>query len=357
MRRRHFLAGAAGAGLGVGLAGTGWARAGAPLWITAGNLADKSSWLLGLTATGGIAFRQPIPGRGHAAAAHPQRAEAVAFARRPGRFALVLNCASGDEIARLDSPPGRHFYGHGAFTADGRYLLTTENDWDGPAGRLGVWDATAGYQRVDEIPSGGIGPHEIIRLPSGGFAVANGGIQTHPDFERAKLNLPDMRTNLTWLDPEGRIIATQELVGEMRQNSVRHLDTDATGRVFAALQWQGAPARKVPLVARFAPGQPPQLLDHPAQARLKHYAGSIAVTPDGGQIAVTGPKGGHVLFLDGEGRPDGHIALPVASGVAQAAGGFAITFQGGLALGRSGALRQLAIGGGWSWDNHLVRIG
>ena len=51
----------------------------------------------------------------------------MAFARRPGTFALVIDCAEGREVARLHTPEGRHFYGHGAFTPDGGLLFTTEN--------------------------------------------------------------------------------------------------------------------------------------------------------------------------------------------------------------------------------------
>lgn len=347
LSRRGFLATGAAAVAAAPL----WAEAGAPRYLTAANR-DQATFLLGLAADGAARFRIAIPSRGHAACAHPQRAEAVAFARRPGRFAVVLNCVSGAEIARLDSPEGRHFYGHGAFTADGRYLLTTENAYDDPDGRLGVWDVQAGYVRIDDLPSGGIGPHEIIRLSAGGFAVANGGIQTHPDLARARLNLPTMRTNLTWLDAGGAIISASE--GPMRLNSIRHIDADASGRVVAALQWQGDPREAVPLLAEITPTQF-RYLEHPETALLKQYAGSIALSDDGARIAMTGPKGGHVLFFDGlSGAPDGGAAVPLASGVVADETGFTITCADG--LWHSGGSVQ-PVPGGWVFDNHLVRIG
>ncbi|WP_193140600.1 DUF1513 domain-containing protein [Meridianimarinicoccus sp. MJW13] len=149
MRRRSFLALSAAA-----LATPAWSATTAR-FVTAASRPDKSTWLVGLSDSAEVLFQIPIPSRGHAAATHPLQAQAVAFARRPGRFAVILDCLSGRETARLSAPEGRHFYGHGAFTTDGRYLLTTENDYDGPDGRIGIWDATAGYRRVDEVPSGG----------------------------------------------------------------------------------------------------------------------------------------------------------------------------------------------------------
>ncbi len=353
MRRRHFLLGA---GAGLASASVAWSDIGRDLYLSAGNRRDNSTWLVGLTGRGAQCFALALPSRGHAAASHPERAEAVAFARRPGNFALVLECGNGREVARLTTPAGLHFYGHGAFTADGRYLLTTENAFDLPDGRIGIWDAEHGYRRVGDVPSGGIGPHEILAMGDGGFAVANGGIQTHPDFQRAKLNIPTMQTNLSFLSETGSLRETQPFSGEMRQNSIRHIDRDAAGNVLAALQWQGAPTRTVPLVARFAPGAAPVLLDHPETARLKHYAGSIAISGDGSEIAVTGPKGNHVLFLGADGSPRPASQLSVASGVAKAEGGLLITVAGGLALRRDGREETIPVAGDWAWDNHLVRV-
>ena len=78
---------------------------------------------------GAITFRIDLPGRGHAAAAHPNRPEAIAFARRPGTFAIILDCLSGKPVNLVEAPPNRHFCRHGAYSADGELLFTTENDF------------------------------------------------------------------------------------------------------------------------------------------------------------------------------------------------------------------------------------
>lgn len=357
MKRRSFLAGAS-ASFGLGsLTAPSWAAAGAPDFITAGNRTDKTSWLVGLTRAGDVVFQIAIPSRGHAAAVNPQAAQAVAFARRPGRFAVVIDCANGREIARLETPEGRHFYGHGAFSADGRTLFTTENDFDAPAGVLGIWDVSDSYRRVGEVSSGGIGPHEILRLPDGGIVVANGGIQTHPNMERAKLNLPTMQTNLTYLNTEASIVDQIELTGAMHQNSVRHIAIDGDGGVVAALQWQGAPTRKVPLVMRHRIGTSVEFLSHPDQHLLKNYAGSIAVCPQTGEIAVTGPKGSTIIYFTQTGRSAGSAARSTASGVAPAPdGGLMITCDGGLVHRVDGAETFVPVDPEWSWDNHLIAL-
>ncbi|MEM9756597.1 MAG: DUF1513 domain-containing protein, partial [Pseudomonadota bacterium] len=190
--RRRLLAGALAAAVAPRVA---WAEVGDPRFVTAALGADGRFRLCGLTAAGAIAFEQNMPGRGHAAASHPVIAEAVVFARRPGTFALVLNCATGQVVAALTAPLSRHFYGHGAYSRDGSLLYTTENDLETLEGRIGIWD-TRQYLRVGEIASGGIGPHDMRRMPgTDTLVVANGGIATHPDSGRAKLNLPTMRAN------------------------------------------------------------------------------------------------------------------------------------------------------------------
>ncbi|MCK8464213.1 DUF1513 domain-containing protein [Aliiroseovarius sp. S1339] len=357
MKRRSFLAGAS-ANLGlVSVTPSAWAAVGAPDFVTAANRADKTSWLVGLTRVGDVVFEIPIPSRGHAAAVHPQAAETVAFARRPGRFAVVIDCEHGHEVARLQSPKGRHFYGHGAYAADGKTLFTTENDYDTPAGILGIWDTADGYRRIGEVPSGGIGPHEILRLPDGNFVVANGGIQTHPDMDRAKLNLPDMRTNLTYVSPQATMLDQIELTGEMHQNSIRHIAIDGQGAVVTALQWQGVPTKQVPLVLHHTRDESPEFLVHPDDERLKNYAGSIAVCPQTGDIAVTGPKGSHVIYFDGAGTPAGSVTRGTASGVAPAPdGGLAITCEGGFVHRVNGRETFIPVGQDWSWDNHLIAL-
>lgn len=194
--RRAFLRGAAGASTVALVPRVTWAAVGSPQYIAAAGLPDGSFWLLGLTDAGTETFRLPLPARGHAAAAHPERPEAVAFARRPGTFAVVIDCAEGREIAELHSPADRHFYGHGAFSPDGTLLFTTENAISEGTGRLGIWDARSGYKRIGEISSGGSGPHEVRLVPNSMLlAVANGGIETDPTSGRSELNIATMVSN------------------------------------------------------------------------------------------------------------------------------------------------------------------
>ncbi len=141
----------------------------------------------------------------------------------------MLDCVQGAQLARLEAPEARHFYGHGCFSADGALLFTTENDYDGRRGMIGVWDGADGFRRLGEFPSGGVGPHDIRRMPNGGLVVANGGIETHPDTGRTRLNLPMMRPNLSYLSEQGTILEQVEPPRDLSANSIRHLAARMTG--------------------------------------------------------------------------------------------------------------------------------
>lgn len=333
-----------------------WADAGAPRYLAAAKAPDGTSRLHGLSGDGGPVFALALPARGHAAAAHPVRPEAVAFARRPGRFALVVDCRAGRVTARLEAPAGRHFYGHGAFSADGSTLFTTENDFDAARGRIGIWDADAGYRRVGEIGSGGLGPHDILRLPGGDvFAVANGGIETHPDAGRAKLNLATMRPNLSYISADGEVL--EQVETDHRLNSIRHLAARDDGTVAFAMQWQGDRAAAPPLLALHRRGRAPVALAAPNARAMRGYAGSVAFSEDGGAVAITSPKGGALHVFGADGAFAAEIAAPDICGLAAGPGGFMATTGAGLALSIAQGAAGRAVRHAARWDNHLVAIG
>ena len=354
--RRQFLTGL----LATGLVPTPtWADAGSPKYLSAAALPDGSYVLCGIGAAQDVLFQIPLPARGHAAAAHPTRPEAVAFARRPGTFAIVIDCLSGKPKATMAAPEGRHFYGHGAFSSDGQWLFTTENDYEAGQGCVGVWDVAAGYVRADEFASGGVGPHDIKLLPGADtIVIANGGIDTHPDSGRTKLNIATMEPNLSYVT-NGRLIETVALDPSLHKNSIRHLDVATSGLVAFGMQWQGDTEIGVLAGVHQLGGQIELLTARSSDMReMRGYVGSIAFAPDGNSVAATSPVGGVVQIYDVETKELTHrITAADAGGVAAREAGFIITTgygelgqitDGQLALSQTVRL---------AWDNHIVPVG
>jgi hypothetical protein len=352
--RRRFLAAAA-----LTLAPRlTWAAAGAPSFLAAAGLPDGRFVLLGLGEDGGERFRVDLPARGHAAAAHPTRPEAVAFARRPGSYAIVLDCLEGDVLTRLAAPEGRAFQGHGAFSPDGATLFTTETAEEG-RGVLGLWDVRAGYTRTGEIESGGDGPHEVLLMPGGTqLAVANGGIATDTASGRAPLNPFDMRPNLTLIDVgSGEIAQVLEAPEPLARNSLRHLAAAPDGTLAMALQWEGAEIEHPPLLALRRPGAAElefRAAPEAMQREMRNYAGSVAVSQDGTRIAITSPRGGIMLVFERDRDGVELVRAADVCGVAWSGGGFACTTGQGAFLGPGGG--GAARHAGLSFDNHLIRV-
>ncbi len=353
--RRRFLGGLLAAGL---LPNPTWADAGSPAFLSAAANQDGTFILCGISADLQIRFALPLPARGHAAAAHPSRPEAVAFARRPGTFAVVIDCVTGAQKAVLTCPESRHFYGHGAFSGDGSLLFTTENDFEAGVGRIGVWDTQQGYKRVDEWQSGGIGPHDIKRLPgTETLVVANGGIDTHPDTGRTKLNIATMRSNLAYVTG-GDVLEVVESPSHLQKNSIRHLAVGPDGSVALGMQWQGTGA--VPaLVGTHSRGRALTLLEAPANnlREMEGYVGSIAMSQNGSTIAVTSPRGGILQRYDTQSsRLCDTQRLTDISGVVATNTGFVFTTGTGLLVrladGEFTQEKQSTV----SWDNHLVLV-
>ena len=356
--RRAFMTGLFALGLCPSVT---WADAGSPSFLSAARKPDGSYALFGLSDLGDVRFEIPLPGRGHAAAAHPSRPEAVAFARRPGNFALVIDCVSGKTIQTLEAPDGRHFYGHGVFTADGSRMFTPENDYDNARGVIGVWKTGERYTRLGEFDSFGIGPHDMKLLPDHAhLVVANGGIETHPDSERQKLNIPTMQPSLAYLTLDGTLVDQMELPREMHKNSIRHLDLGADGTVAFAMQWQGDVNHSPALLGLHRMGGEVQLLEAPLEdhRRMEGYVGSVAYSSDLNLVAGTSPRGGLVQIFDTTtGALAEQIEEPDVCGVALKGDRFVRTSGAGIVTA-SDMMRE-----NWrqtyrcNWDNHLVVIG
>lgn len=335
-----------------------WADAGSPDFLAAARESDGSFALFGLTVEGHETFRIPLPARGHAGTGHPVRPEAVTFARRPGTYALVIDCVRGRVVRELAAPEGCHFSGHGAFSANGETLFTGEVDNITGEGWIGCWDRAGSYLRVGRFSSGGIGPHEILRLPDGNLAVANGGIIAALDDDRTKLNLDTMQPNLSYLTPNGTLLEQVWLEPELHRSSIRHLAARADGTVAFAMQWEGDETGSPALLGLHLRGRDPVLCNvpEPLAPRMKGYAGSVAFDGDGARVAITCPRGGVMALFANDG---GFIDMPVRAdicGIGEMSGGFFMTDGlGGVLQLRLEKLDPLGLFDR-AWDNHLIAV-
>jgi uncharacterized protein len=371
--RRHLLtrsalAGLAAAGALTGLDARVLAREAKGLYLSARADREGKFFASGFDADGAKLFDLPMPARGHGSAVspdgRPSGRQAVFFGRRPGRFALVIDTANGTVAHTIPAIEDRAFAGHGRFVKGGRLLLATEIDYAGKRGLIGLYDAADSFRRIGEWQTGGLDPHDLRLLPDGRtLIVANGGILTHPEVQRMKLNLDSMDSSVAFIDiRDGSLIEQRRLPGEFFQLSLRHMAVTAEGETVIAMQYEGPSNDLVPLVGLARPGRDIEMLDMPdaAWSRLRNYCGSAAVDAGGTILGVTSPRGGRALFWEAATRrPLPPLDLADGCGLAAAPvpGRFIVSNGLGALVEYdplNGRTRALDSGfAGARWDNHI----
>lgn len=360
---------------GVGAAGASRAGTGDPGGLVVGSArgADGRDRAVVCDASGRVLLETVLPDRGHGPSLSPDGRWAVMPARRPGTFAAVLDLAAMRPAGMIESPHGRHFMGHGLFLPDNRTWIAVENDFEAGRGTLGFWDIPT-KRRLRELPSDGIGPHQLLLDPGeASVTVANGGILTHPDHARAKLNIPTMRPTMRRLAlADGAVLDGADLPDAWHKVSLRHIDMGPDGRVLIGGQDEGPRGNGAPLLFQWdAAGGPLRPIDLPAAVArgLDQYIGSVAIDRTGRIGAAASPRGGVALVLDLDaGSLIDTVRVPDGCGLARdgdADGRFFLSSGTGrldrLALDPTGLVRRTAIAGpsqaAAMWDNHLGTVG
>lgn len=309
--------------------------------------------------------RVMLPGRGHGLAVRPDGSRVVAFARRPGKFAVEFGTDRSSQPVWFSPPQGRHFYGHGVFASNGQILYAAENDIETGRGLVGLYDATDCFKPLGVLATGGIGPHDLDFMPDGHIlVVANGGIRTHPDHGRQPLNLDTMAPSLAYLDSvTGDVIEQISLGPVMHKLSLRHLAVNQAGTVVVGCQYRGPRQDQPDLVVTHRRGEQAQTFALPdgVNRKLRDYVSSVSIDSSGQYAAITSSKGSVALIVDLASRKlvAAHELADV-SGVASytdVTGGFLMTTGTGTV--RQAQLRTHQINGTHPdtfWDNHLLRV-
>ncbi|MCP5170823.1 MAG: DUF1513 domain-containing protein [Pseudomonadales bacterium] len=335
-----------------------------PLLLSACDDKEDQHWISGWHIDGTEKFKLSIPQRAHAVSFCPARPLAIFFSRRPGREMYSVSLATGQLLKTVQSPEGYHFYGHGVFSRDGSLLFTTENNYQQNRGIIGVYDAT-NLQRLGEFNSGGIGPHQLELMSDGKTLVAaNGGIQTHPDKGREKLNISTMQSSLCYLDTHsGKMI--DNFLPEDPQMSIRHLAVSSSDQVIAGVQYQGEKSALLPLVLshRGETSLQPMQADELVWLGQNQYIASVAIDDAGKTAITTSPRGHSILIWNMENNQhQGTIPFSDVAGAVYSRQGnqFIVSNGSGQIISIHAETRKtssLFTHSALRWDNHLTLWG
>lgn len=360
--RRQFLQATLAGGLGITLTGC------ALLPQKTGPQPARYSGAVGLPngrfgvsafdRSGQILWQAPVATRCHSGCNRPVHGDILFFERRPGWSFYVFDGNTGKHRYQIKADDGEHFVGHGVFSPDGRWLYATASRYEQGQGIVAVYDAERNYRRVNTFDLGGTGPHQITLHPDGRTLVVGlGGILTHPDYDRIKLNLNTMKPALLLLDRHnGQVLV--RLAPRHHQQSARHVDVSPSGKVYVAYQHQGPLHENPALLARLENGALREYrFDDNTQAALANYIASVIAHPENDLVAAASPVGGTaIIFRGSTGELVNRASIADCAGIQALAGGdFLISSgQGKLVqLGAGQAARELASLPVY-WDHHLV---
>lgn len=300
-----------------------------------------------------------MPFRGHGLRIDPLDASrALIIARRPGTQAIEVDLSTGEVTKIWQSEDDRHFYGHACFSRDGKTVFTTENNIDTGDGIVSVRDAQT-FRVLDEYPSYGIGPHELLMMPDGvTLVVANGGIKTFPETGRVKLNRGRIVSSLAYIDSRtGKLAGLYEV--PVPQSSLRHLAVSPDGLVAGAMQYEGSQNKAGQPLLVFHRGESAlQIADAPVQAwkTMSNYAASVAYDSVSGHFAISCPLGDTVALWNAQRAYEGLVKIPKASGIVfNEESGFVSNESGEIYLldMKRFEARVHASLDNLQWDNHL----
>lgn len=111
----------------------------------------------------------------HGVAQDPWNLNIISVFEKKGPGACEINLNTGTKTRDISTLEGRHFYGHGVYSVDGKKLYCTETVLATQEGLIAVRDAKT-LKLEGEFPSYGANPHECHLVDDGKIiAITNGG--------------------------------------------------------------------------------------------------------------------------------------------------------------------------------------
>jgi uncharacterized protein len=318
--RRRFLGAGLIAGAGVALAACGRGEAPEPApsaepptpsprplqrgglgYVLGGGQADldgQRDFFLGIVNLDSTAAALTIPGvgfLGHGISPNPARPRTALVFEKYGPGCCEVDLVERRVTRRVSTVAGREFYGHGAFTPDGRTLFCTEaHVHDGShSGVLAVRDGESLELKGADFPTHGVFPHDCLLVDDGEtLVVTNGGGDYGNLDEPAGVSFVNVKTGelrRALRFREDRINAGHIAISSRGELVV--VSAPRNGIASSDPRWRGA-------ISFYTPGGELITAQDPITARMKGETLSVAIHEPTMTVAATTPAADLLTFWD-----------------------------------------------------------
>jgi hypothetical protein len=234
----------------------------------------------------------PLSFLAHGITCIPHAPEHYVLFEKRGPGCCIVDLATRRVVHTIQAGAGRHFYGHGVFSADGALLYCTESDIaDGHRGWVAVRDAKD-FTLLGDFPSFGRAPHDCM-LSDGGktLVIANGGSPVGQPEGPNVAGVDVASATLSWCDemPDPQIGA-----GHLAMTSAGDLAVVSAPRDGLDPDTSCGGVSLRPAGGRLVTARDPAEV---TRALLGETL-SVAIHEPTGTVGATTPLGHHVTFWD-----------------------------------------------------------
>jgi hypothetical protein len=212
-----------------------------------------------------------------------------------------VDLAKGRVLRQIKTVESRQFYGHGAFTPDGRTFYATEANTGDESykGVLAVRDGDSFELKGETFPTHGVAPHDCILVDDGEtLVITNGGGPIDVPNEPASIAWVNVRTGeakriLKFKDDRinaGHIAITKRgelaCVSAPRDGIPQNKDGNANAGWLGAISFYDPRSDKLVTA------------DDPIRAKMRGETLSVAIHEPSMIVAATNPTGDLITFWD-----------------------------------------------------------
>jgi len=230
---------------------------------------------------------------GHGFAPNPAKPHLAVISEKHGRGCVEWDMKARKVTRALTTTSDREFYGHGAFTPDGKTLFLAESvvGDNSYAGVITVRDGDS-YEIKGDFPSHGTAPHDTLLIDNGAtLVITNGGgpigtddlpcvtyvdVKTRELKRKLTFSTPRINAGHLAITPKGELVVVSAPREGMKTGAA-----DFTGNI-----------------SFYTPGGEVRTATDPVTSRMKAETLSVAIHEPTMVVGATNPAGDLVTFWD-----------------------------------------------------------